>query len=199
MTKIEFVSLLREKLSGLPQVEVEERLTFYSEIIDDRIEDGLTEEDAVAEIGNLDDVASQIVAEIPLTKLVKEKIKPERTLKIWEIILLVLGSPIWLSLLIAAFAVVLAIYVSVWSVVISLWSVFVSLIASAFGGIIAGMVFIFTASIPTGVAMIGASFICVGLSVFTFYGCKMATKGMAVLTKKVLISIKNLFVKREVA
>lgn len=199
MTKLEFISLLRDKLSRLPQDEIDERLTFYSEIIDDQIEEGLSEEDAVAEIGNLDDVVSQIVAEIPLTKLVKEKIKPKRTLRIWEVILLALGSPIWLSLLISAFAVVFAIYISVWSVVISLWSVFVSLIASAIGGIIAGIVFIVTASLPTGVAMIGASFVCVGLSVFMFYGCKMATKGMAILTKKVLLSIKNLFVKREVA
>ena len=41
MTKIQFLLALNKALSGLPQDEIEERLTFYSEIIDDRMEDGL--------------------------------------------------------------------------------------------------------------------------------------------------------------
>ena len=45
MTKKEFLSGLRKKLSGLPQEDSEERLNFYSEIIDDRVEEGLSEEE----------------------------------------------------------------------------------------------------------------------------------------------------------
>ena len=48
MNKQEFIALLRKGLSGLPQKELEERLTFYSEMIDDRIEEGLTETTAYA-------------------------------------------------------------------------------------------------------------------------------------------------------
>jgi len=39
-----------------------------------------------------------------------------------------------------------------------------------------------------GLAMVGAALVCVGLSVFTFYGCKAATKGLIVLTKKLVTS-----------
>ena len=46
MLKNEFMEQLRSRLVGLPSQEVEERLGFYSEMIDDRIEDGLTEEEA---------------------------------------------------------------------------------------------------------------------------------------------------------
>ena len=35
----------------------------------------------------------------------------------WAIVLLTLGSPVWLSLLISAVAVVISIFVTVWSVI----------------------------------------------------------------------------------
>ena len=47
MTKHEFITQLRDRLSELPEREVEERLSFYVEMIDDRIEDGRTEQEAV--------------------------------------------------------------------------------------------------------------------------------------------------------
>ena len=103
MSKQEFLVQLRKGLSGFPQEDIEERLTFYSEMIDDQMEEGIMEEDAVSRIGSVDTIISQIKADIPLAKLVREKITPKKHLKAWEIVLLVLGSPIWLSLLIAAF------------------------------------------------------------------------------------------------
>ena len=112
MLKQEFLAQLRDALCGLPQCDIDERLTFYSEIIDDRMEDGLPEEEAVAAVGSVDEIFTQVVAEIPFSKIVKERIKPKRRLTAWEIVLLALGSPIWLSLGIAAFAVILSLYIS---------------------------------------------------------------------------------------
>ena len=57
MNKQEFLSLLKQKLSKLPKQEIKERITFYSEMIDDRVEEGLSEEEAVLEIGNIDEIA----------------------------------------------------------------------------------------------------------------------------------------------
>ena len=53
MTKLEFLESLEKGLSGLPKNDIDERIAFYSEIIDDRIEEGLSEEDAVSKIGML--------------------------------------------------------------------------------------------------------------------------------------------------
>ena len=75
MNKQEFLLELSKGLSGLPMEDIEERIVFYGEMIDDRMEDGLSEEDSVREIGNVDEIISQIIAETPITKLVKEKIK----------------------------------------------------------------------------------------------------------------------------
>ena len=197
MNKQEFITRLREKLSGLPTQDVEERLAFYIEMIDDRMEEGLSEEKAVAAIGTIDEIAEQIVADLPLTKLVKEKIKPKRALRAWEIVLLVLGSPIWLSLLIAVFAVVLALYAVLWSLIVSVWAVFGALVGCTLGGLAAGIVLISLGKLWSGLALISVALLCAGLAIFTFFGCLAATKGMAVLTKKIAIGIKNCFRRKE--
>ena len=199
MSKQEFLAQLRKGLSGLPQNDIEEHLTFYSEMIDDRIEEGLSEMEAVSAIGTADAIITQVLADTPLTKLVKEKAKPKRTLRAWEIVLLVLGSPIWLSLLIAAFIIILAAYIVVWSVVITLWSIEASFVACSLGGIISAVIFAFQGNELTGLAMLGAGIICAGLSIFMFYGCKAATKGALLLTKKMALGIKSLFVGKAAA
>lgn len=199
MTKQEFIAALRVKLSGMPEQDVEERLSFYSEMIDDRIEEGMSEEDAISQIGSVDEIASQIISEIPLTKIVKEKIKPKKRLTAWEIILLVLGAPIWLPLLFAAISVFFAVYIVIWSVVISLWAVEIAFISCSFGGVISGVICAICGRIPAGIAMIGAGITFAGLSIFLFFGCKGVTKGILLLTKKIALGIKNLFVKKEIA
>lgn len=197
MSKQEFIDELRKGLSGLPQNDIEERLTFYSEMIDDRTEEGLSEDEAICEIGTVNEVVSQIVAEYPLSKLVKERVRPKRTLRAWEVVLLLLGSPVWLSLLIAAFAVVLSAYVVIWSVVISLWAIEVSLAACSLAGVILFAVLSFQGNRLAGIAMLGAGIFCAGLSVCWFFVCKEATKGTLLLTKKIALGIKSLFIGKE--
>ncbi len=197
MCKQEFLDRLSARLSGLPRQDVDEHLAFYAEMIDDRIEEGLSEEAAVAAIGSVETVASQIIADVPLIKLAKEKMKSKRRLRAWEIVLLVLGSPIWLSLAIAAFAVIFSLYVVLWSVIISVWSIFVSMIACSFAGITAGIGFVCFESPVAGIAMIGAGIACAGLSVFLFFGCRASTKGTVILTKKIACGIKKCVVGKE--
>ena len=199
MTKQEFLSKLRQGLSGLPREDVEERVNFYSEMIDDRIEEGLSETDAVLEIGSVESIITQTVEELSATKSAKEKNKPNRRLKAWEIVLLALSSPIWLSLGIAAIAVIISVYASLWAVIISLWAVFISFVGSAIGCVFGGIFISFAESLPLGIALIGAGIFFAGLSIFMFFGCKAATKGALLLTKKIAIGIKNCFVKKEEA
>lgn len=207
MNKQEFLIELQAALNGLPQDSIKESILFYSEMIDDRIDDGMTEEEAVADIGTVDEAASQIIAEIPLLKIAKEKIKPKRKMKAWEIVLLCVGSPIWGSLLIAAIAIIISLYAALWSVIIALWSVFVSFVACAVAlivaaaayGVVGGIVFINNAHIYSGIVMFAAGLVLAGLSIFTFFGCRAATEGIIVLTKKFALWIKSLFIRKEKA
>jgi uncharacterized membrane protein len=199
MDKREFLARLEAGLRGLPPEDLAEHLSFYEEMIEDRMEDGLTEAEAVAGIGPVEDIVQQIVAETPLRKIVRERMRPERKMRGWEIVLLALGSPIWLSLLISAFAVLLSVYVVIWSVIVSLWAVDLALLVSSAAGVLAGVVLICKGSVLTGLAAIGAGLMCLGLSIFLFYGCLAATKGAAMLTKKIALWIKSLFLRKEAA
>ena len=111
MTKKEFLAALKIRLRAIPRADLRERLGFYSEIIDDKMEEGLTEGEAIAEIGNIDDVAEQILAEVEIP--IKRKKKPASP---WQIALLIIGSPVWAPILICVYALT-------WSVVITLWAV----------------------------------------------------------------------------
>lgn len=199
MNKQEFLAQLHKELSGLPQDEVEDRLIFYHEMIEDQMEEGLSEEEAVSAVGSVDEIVAQVVSDIPLAKIAKERIRPKRRLGAGEIILLVLGSPIWLSLGIAIFALILLLYISLWAAIISLWAVFVSLTVCAIGGILTCVIFATDGNGASGVAMLAAGIVCAGLSIFLFFGCRGATKGALVFTKKMAIWTKNCFIRKEEA
>ncbi len=195
MTKLEFILALNEKLSGLPGDDVRERINFYSEMIEDRVEEGISEEDAVAAVGSVDEISAQIKAE--LSPVCEEKVKPKkRRIGAVEIVLLVLGFPLWFPLLIGAAAVVFSIYVSLWTVIVSLWAVFGALVGGAFSALFAGGVFTFGSTL-VGIAMIGAGLVLAGLSILFFFVCRAATVGTAWLTKKTALCITRLFIKKE--
>ncbi len=197
MDKQAFLTALRSGLSGLPQDDIEERLTFYGEMIDDRMEEGLSEEEAVAAIGEVSEIARQAVADTPLAKIAKERIRPKRRLKTWEIVLLALGSPIWLSLAITAAAILFAVIVSLWSVILSLWAVFASLAVSAVAAVPTGAFFAVGGHGAAGLAMLSAGLVCAGLTILLFFGCMGAMKGILRLTKKITLWTKDRFIKKE--
>lgn len=183
MTKLQFLFALRDRLKDLPQAEMEERLNFYGEMIEDRMEEGLSEEEAVAAVGTADEIAAQILQEIPACHQEKAW---KRQLKEWEITLLVLGSPLWVSLAVAAVAVVVSLYASAWAVIVSFWAVFGAFVGCAAGGVAGGTVLAAFGNSIAGIAQIGAGVTLAGLSIFAFFGCKAATGGMCLLTKKIV-------------
>ena len=197
MLKKEFLEKLRSELSGLPGQELEERLSFYSEMIDDRLEEGASEEDAVSGVGSIDDISAQIISDIPFSRIAKERIKSKRKMKSPEIVLLILGSPIWLTLVIAAFAVIFSLYISLWAVVVSLWAVFASLSACSVCSVPACIIFTAGGHGASGLALLAAGFVCAGLSIYMFFGCKASTDGLLTLTRKTAVRIKNFFIKKE--
>ena len=198
MTKQEFLDTLKEKISKLPYDEVEEHLSFYSEMIDDSIEDGLTEEEAVNKIGNIDKISEEILSEVPFYKLIFEKIKRARNFSNLEIIMIILCAPIWFSLLIAVGAVVFSVYVSIWAVIISLWACFGVTVACAPYCFIVGIVNLFSGTPLQGIALFGISVIIAGLAIFIFYGVKLLTGLILLVTKKTVLYLKTILIKKEV-
>lgn len=196
MNKNEFLSVLRERLNGLPEEDMNKSIDFYSEMIDDRVEDGMSEEEAVEAIGSMDEIISQILSEVSLPKLVKEKVKPKRALKAWEIVLLILGAPLWISILGTILFIVLAIYLSIWSVIISLYAVDVSIgiCGIAFAALAVALLFD-GQLVPFGV-LLGSGLVFGGLAILMFMFFNLITKGILFVSNKMLLGIKGLFVRK---
>lgn len=192
MNKDAFLAELRKKLSGLPQDELEERLAFYGEMIDDRMADGASEEDAVAGVGPVGTVVDQIMSEIPLTKLVGEKVKSGS--RGGKRVLLALGAPLWIPLLIVAAAVLLSLYAVIWAAVICFWAVDLSLAAAAVACLVSVIPYLKAGNAAGIFFAVGAALACAGLAVLLFCVCKRITAGVLKLTQKALLTIKNLFV-----
>lgn len=199
MTKNEFLNILRsrEEIFGLPEEDIARSLSFYEELIDDRIEEGMSEEEAVAAVGDPREIAAQILSEIPLSKLVKEKMKPSHRLRAWEIVLLILGAPIWLSLLCAALVIVISLYAVLWSLVVVVWAVVAALGGTLLLSIAALVLLCAQGSVGMGIFLLGLGVICGGLGVFAWYGAMKATKGAWWLTSKMPFWMKSLFVGKE--
>ena len=194
MNKNEFLATLRERLQGLPEEDIIKSMDFYGEMIDDRMEDGMSETEAVEALGNIEEIISQILSEVSLPKLVKERVKPKRALKAWEIVLLVLGAPLWIPLSAAVILTVLAIYLSVWSVIISLYVVDLAVVICGIAFIRLAVAFLFGGQFVPGGAAFGAGLVCIGLSILLFFAFNLVTKGILWVSKKVLLGIKGLFI-----
>lgn len=197
MTKLEFLSALRNKLSGLPKEDIDQSIDYYSEIIDDRMEDGVSEEEAVKGIGAIDEIVSSILADTSLPKLVKEKVSPKRALKAWEIVLLILGAPVWLPLLVAAVVVILAVYIVLWAVVVVLYAVVISLGAGSIVGLFGLVAFCLQQDAVQGLLFMGMGLICCGLTILSFHLSNLSAKGIVVLSRKILLGIKRRFIGKE--
>ena len=197
MNKYEFLGRLRERLAGLPPKDIDASLDYYSELIADRIEDGMSEEEAVAAMGTIDEIVAQILEDTPLPKLVKEKVRPKRPLRTWEILLIVLGFPLWLPLLAAFASVIFSVLVAIGSVIISVFAVAVSVGACTLGFLIASPICFISAKYALGTILIGAALICAGLCILLFIGAKYAAKGILWLCRKSIYAIKSCFVKKE--
>lgn len=136
MTKLEYLQRLRAALAPLPAEEREKQLAYYEELFDDMLEDGIGEEEAASHLGAPEDVAAELLAEMPMAALVKNRVQAKGRPSALTVVLLVLGAPLWLPLLIAAFAVLLSLLITLWAVGFSIGVVLpaVGLSLAAAGG-----------------------------------------------------------------
>lgn len=197
MTRAELAALLRERLSGMPEADIERSVEYYGEMVADRMEDGMTEEEAVAALGTPDELVSAVLSETPMTALIRSSVAPRRRRSAWEIVLLVLGSPIWLSLLIALAAVVFSVYVVIWSVIVSLYAVTLALAICALAGVAALVVLLFSGAPFSGLLCLAAGLVCAGLAILFFLFSTLCARCAVWLGRRIWLGIKRCFVGKE--
>lgn len=111
MNKKHFLAELEHELMPLKKSELRKFISYYEEMIDDYLEDGCTEEEAIRRIGTPGHIAGEILEDAGSNM-------SGRSLgsKILIGILLVLGSPLWGSLLLAALLLILSVYLILWCI-----------------------------------------------------------------------------------
>lgn len=195
MNQEQFLEEIRRRLRGLPEQDVENTLAYYREMIQDRMEDGLSEEEAVAALGRPEDIAAQILMETPLPTLVKARGRRARTLRAWEIVLLVLGFPLWGSLILTALCVLLAVYVAVWAVIAALLAVAVSLGLCLLAGAAGLVLLCIRGWVLPGILCGSAGLICAGCAILLFFAGKAAARGAVWLGRRPGRWLRTLFVR----
>ena len=200
MKRNDFLNQLRARLWAMPEADKQRSVDYYSEMIDDRMEDGLTEEEAVAAIGDLDEIVEQILHETPRPPAAPKQVKPEKksgqsSWKVWVAILLVIGSPVWIPVMASLLATVVSVYVSLWIVVAVFYIVAVAVGAAAIGCVVGCFFMIGRAGVI--LVSLGAAALCAGLAILLFLLGNLAAKGMIALTKLCWQGAKSIFSRKE--
>ena len=194
MNKQQFLDAIRDKIGALPSQDRERSLDFYSEIIDDRMEDGLTEEQALEAMSSVEEVAAQILADAQLPN--GEPPRVSRKLRVWGIVLLVLGAPLWIPLVLSAAIVLLSACIVLWSCVLSLYAADLCLALGAVAGIAGGIFYLTTGSVGPALLFIGAALVLAGLAIAAFFLCNLAAKGVILLSKYAFLGMKALIIRK---
>lgn len=192
VNKTEFIDELYHLLNSLSKAERLQHLDYYEEMIADQMEDGLTEEEAVAALGSPADIAAQILGEIPP--------KPSRRFPIWAIVLIVLGSPLWLSLflavaavLVAVIAVVAAVYISLWAAIAAFYAADLAMLLGFLSGIAGGVFYLTQGISMPAVLFFGGGLVCAGATVLLFFLCNLLSRLLWQLSKWSVLKIIGLF------
>ncbi len=191
MTKQEFLNALSERLQGIPKEDREKSLEYYSEMVDDRTEDGLTEEQAVKAMGSVGEIADRIINDMPVEKLLKTKVTPKRKLSAWEIVLIAVGFPVWFPIGISLIAVAFSLYLVLWVLIFCIYVVALSFAVSGLATVISLFVSIFGGHALWGLFLFGCGMVLLGLSIPVFIGALRVTFGCIHITGKCFKNVKS--------
>lgn len=179
MKKPEFMELLRRELAVLPQGELDKHVNYYEELLNDMMDDGMSEEEALARLGDPVQLAKQILANIPNPP--KPIMPPQKAnvkkVSAWMAVAIVVGAPVWIVLLAAFLAVLAAVVVAVFAVVLAA----VGLVAGLLFG---GIALIFAAFLTVGstaassAMMVGGGLLCIGCSILATFAVIALVKGI---------------------
>lgn len=193
MNKEQFLAAVRERLTGLPGTDVNRFLDYCREMIDDRMEDGLSEEEAVAMMGSPEYVASQLLIDAPPAPAESPKVQTRR-LKTWQAVLIILTCPVWITLLFGAAIAVFSLLVSVAATIFGLYC--------AAGGIMIGGVSLIIAAflkfaLPEALFLLAAGFLLIGIGLLMILGLNFLVCQLIRLGKWCTEKTRTLFAKKE--
>ncbi|WP_314090747.1 HAAS signaling domain-containing protein [Gemella haemolysans] len=130
MNKTQFCALLENKLKPyLSPKEMYKTLNFFEEMIDDRIDEGLSEEEAVSQLGDIDIIVDQILDEHNIgkkqTKLVWRFV-PRKIPTELGFIITILLLPVWITIFALGASLFIVILSIIFSIVLTIIAIFIA-------------------------------------------------------------------------
>lgn len=195
MNKSEFINKLKNNLSGLPHEDIEKFGEYYSEMIDDRTEEGMSEEQAVNALGDVASIAQKIkneYVEQQYNDTYSQESKPKQENNNYHsgkqsdrkkylplIVLAFFGIPILLPILAFIFVIIITVGLTILIVPFITGICFAAL---GLAGIAAFIMYTVSGSFAYGTILLGLSLILLGLSMLV----AIVIKKLAVLIFKLI-------------
>ena len=195
MSKQEFLEALRAALAQMPAEEREKQIAYYDELIADMCEDGMSEAEAVAHLGDPRAIAEELLTALPLGTLIKTSMKPKKDWSPLALVLIVLGFPVWFPLIVSFFAIVLSVFITLWALAVSLAAVVLALGLTAVAIPIAAVTGVLVEASP--LVIVGSMLTLAGLCVLGALAIPPLFRGIARLCRAFVRGVKSIFIKKE--
>ncbi len=193
MNKAEFLNELSFCLQHMNDSEKNKFIIYYDEMISDYVENGMTEEDAVDKIGSPKKIAEELLDDSGSVKISL----PSTGIKGLNVLLTVLGFPLWGSLLLAFILMVFSLYVIIWCVPFATGALSIGFFTTSIIGIV-GSPFVMIKSVSIGIMQLGTGIASVGISLLLGFATIDLSKKLIILTKNLNAKLAALFKKKVV-
>ncbi|WOO86914.1 DUF1700 domain-containing protein [Mollicutes bacterium LVI A0039] len=168
----EFLKELEIELQHLPQSEITKVINYYEESIEDRLEDEMSDDDIVNSFGPIDQIVATIEEEISLGTIVKDKVSQKASGKKINYVLLalvlILGFPIWFTLMMLMLAVLITVYALLWTIPVMVVAIYAALLVTAVVSAGAVVYSLTSVSIFTTMGLMGLSLVSSGIAIVLF-------------------------------
>lgn len=193
MIKSTFIDNLKVLLESLNEDERDKFISYYEEIIEDYMENGFTEQEVISKIGSPQSIANSILSEQDSLNINI----PSSNSKILNMMLLILGFPLWGSLLLAVALFILSVYIVIWCAPFTTGVSSVAFFVAALVGI-TGSPFMMFDSLAVGIVQLGLGVSLIGISILLGFITSYLAKKVICITKKLTFKIVKSFKKKVV-
>lgn len=184
VNKETFLSTLDKELNGLTYTEKQNILNYYDELIEDYKEDGCSEEEAVMRLEEPKEIAKRAILEFQPVESTSHSSLTKA--------LIILGSPLWASILLSGAMFVLSFLILVWCLPIVTVSFAFAGVVGAFIGVF-GAVPVMVTTFLYGVFQLGIGIFLVGLSYWLIRLAQRSIDYSKSTSWRIIDSVSNLF------
>ncbi|OJG25928.1 hypothetical protein RU98_GL000805 [Enterococcus caccae] len=178
---------LEEGLTRLNESERGQFVLYYDELIEDYLEDGASEEEAVNTLGKPSKIASKILEEA-----FEERHFQKKKLSPLMVVLLIIGFPLWGSILLAAILLILSVYIIIWCLPFTTGMFAVLGLAASLFSVCASF-FALQDGVYIAVTQMGISIFILGLALLSGLATMNMTNHFIKASKRFSSKIRNLF------